>query len=76
VGEHRHNDHGVARQNTIEADGEGAQWVFADLEALGVQFDCVTWQLENEGMQKFIEPYDALMGVLHADPAQPRTEAH
>ena len=26
----------------------------------------VTWQLENEGIQKFIEPYDKLLGNIEA----------
>jgi hypothetical protein len=35
-----------------------------DIECLGIDFRCVTWQLQNEGIQKFIEPYDALMQTL------------
>jgi hypothetical protein len=37
----------------------------SDLDAVGVKFDCVTWQLENEGVQKFIDPFDALMQMLN-----------
>jgi transaldolase len=58
-------DHGVVQSNSIEADLEEAQQVFQDLETSGVNFNCVTWQLENEGVQKFIEPYDMLMDTLN-----------
>lgn len=58
-------DHGVIRENTIEADLEEARRIFQTLDTVGVNFDCVTWQLENEGVQKFIEPYDALLSTLN-----------
>jgi transaldolase / glucose-6-phosphate isomerase len=35
-----------------------------DLETFGVDLSHVTWQLQNEGVQKFIDPYDALMKTL------------
>jgi transaldolase len=57
-------DHGVVRENAVEADLEEARQTFQALDALGVNFDCVTWQLENEGVQKFIEPFDELMRTL------------
>jgi transaldolase len=57
-------DHGVVKENTVEADLEQARWIFHALDTVGVNFDCVTWQLENEGVQKFIEPYDALLSAL------------
>ena len=31
------------------------------LRAAGIDLRRVTWQLENEGIQKFIEPYDELL---------------
>ena len=37
-----------------------------DLETVGVDLDHVTWQLQSEGVQKFIDPYDALMKTLAA----------
>lgn len=58
-------DHGMVQHNSVEADLEEARQVFQDLETLGVNFDCVTWQLENEGVQKFIDPYDALLDMLN-----------
>jgi transaldolase len=59
-------DHGKVVANTIEADLEEAQRILHDLEDVGIDFHCVTWQLQNEGVQKFIEPYDALMQALTA----------
>ncbi|HKA54258.1 MAG TPA: transaldolase [Candidatus Binatia bacterium] len=56
--------HGVVRENAVEAGLEEARQIFRALEAVGVNFDCVTWQLENEGVQKFIEPFDGLMRAL------------
>src|SRR5262249_36215574 len=44
--------HGVVRENTVEADLEEARQTMQALEAVGVNFDCVSWQLENEGVQK------------------------
>ena len=52
--------------NTIEADVEEAHGILRDLEGVGIDFHCVTWQLQHEGVQKFIEPYDVLMQALTA----------
>jgi len=52
--------------NTIEADLEESHRILRDLEGVGIDFHGVTWQLQNEGVQKFIEPYDALMQALTA----------
>jgi hypothetical protein len=52
--------------DTIEADLEEAHRTLRDLEGVGIDLHCVTWQLQNEGVQKFIEPYDALMQALAA----------
>jgi transaldolase len=57
-------DHGHVIANAIEVDVAEAHRVFRELQAVGIDFDCVTWQLEHEGVQKFIEPYDALMQTL------------
>jgi transaldolase len=59
-------DHGRVVANAIEADLEEAHRVLQDLERVGIDLHCVTWQLQNEGVQKFIEPYDALMQALAA----------
>lgn len=57
-------DHGIIRENSVEADLEEARQTLRDLERVGIDLDRVAWQLQNEGAQKFIDPYDALMQTL------------
>ena len=57
-------DHGVIEADAIEKGIEEARQVFADLKRLGVDLDLVMSQLVNEGIQKFIEPYEALLRAL------------
>ncbi len=59
-------DHGRVTANAIEADLEEAHGILRELERAGIDFHCLTWQLQNEGIQKFIDPYDALMQALAA----------
>jgi transaldolase len=59
-------DHGRVVCNAIEEDLQEAHHILRDIERLGIHFACVTWQLQNEGIQKFIEPYNALMQALAA----------
>jgi transaldolase len=55
--------HGVVA-TTVERDLDDARQVFEHLAAVGIDFDKVTWQLENEGVQKFRDPFDQLMAML------------
>jgi transaldolase len=57
-------DHGVIMANAVEADLEDAHRVLQDLATVGIRFDCVTWHLQNEGIQKFIDPFEALLHML------------
>lgn len=57
-------DHGIVVEDAVEADLETAHQTLNDLDRLGVRLDCVTWQLQNEGAQKFIDSYNALMQTL------------
>jgi transaldolase len=57
-------DHGVPVANAIEANLEEARRVMHDLARLGIRFDCVTWQLQNDGIQTFMDAFDALMHLL------------
>jgi transaldolase/glucose-6-phosphate isomerase len=59
-------DHGCVVANALEADMAEAHRILADLEHLGIDLGGVTWQLQNEGVQKFIEPFGALMQALAA----------
>jgi transaldolase len=48
----------------VESSIEGAHQVLNDLRKIGIHPDEVTDQLLREGVQKFIEPFDKLMGTL------------
>jgi transaldolase len=56
--------HGRVKKNAVEDAVVEAAQTMADLERLGIDFRCVAWQLENEGVQKFIEPFADLMRTL------------
>ena len=57
-------DHGKLEENTILKNVDEANQVLSDLKKLGIDIDLVTTQLTNEGVQKFIEPFDKLMKKL------------
>ncbi|PZF72689.1 bifunctional transaldolase/phosoglucose isomerase [Taibaiella soli] len=57
-------DHGKLRQNAIEEEVDKAPLVFEALQKAGIDIRFVTWQLENEGVKKFVESYDQLMAAL------------
>ncbi len=54
-------DHGRVKKNTVEENIVEAAQNMTELERLGIDFRCVAWQLENEGVQKFIDPFAELM---------------
>jgi transketolase len=56
-------DHGRAQRSVTDGVDE-ARRVMRDLRELGIAFEQVAWQLENEGVQKFIAPYDTLLDEL------------
>ena len=58
------NDHGIIVADTIEKDIEVAVNVIKDLNKVGIHIDSVTDQLTKEGVQKFIDSYDALMKCI------------
>ena len=57
-------DHGKLEKDGIENDVDGASKIFNDIKNIGVDIDAVTWELEHDGIRKFIEPYDQLMIAL------------
>jgi transaldolase/glucose-6-phosphate isomerase len=57
-------DHGTVTAGTVEEGLDEAQEVLAGLAKSGIDFDAVTWQLLNEGMDKFTAPYDKLLRTL------------
>jgi transaldolase/glucose-6-phosphate isomerase len=57
-------DHGVIVENAIAANADEAPRLLRQLEQVGIDLDHVTQQLQDEGVQKFIDPFDALMQTL------------
>ena len=58
-----YRDHGDPKLR-LEQDVEEANWIMARLPKLGINIDKVTQQLEDEGVNKFAEPFDKLMESL------------
>ncbi|HSD62415.1 MAG TPA: transaldolase, partial [Ignavibacteriaceae bacterium] len=59
-------DHGKIYENSIEQGVDDSRKAFEDLGKLGIDIDFVTRQLVNDGIDKFIKPYDNLMKTLAA----------
>ncbi len=59
-------DHGICEENTIESGIDDARRTMGELELVGIDIDAVTRQLVDEGIQKFIDPFDKLMSILAA----------
>ncbi|OQW32288.1 MAG: transaldolase [Nitrospira sp. SG-bin1] len=57
-------DHGRVVPDAVGTELEQAESVMLQLEQVGINFDCVTWQLEHEGVQKFVDAYDAAVKAL------------
>jgi transaldolase len=62
-----YRDHGEP-QARLEQDVERAGWVLERLAELGISIDKVTQQLEDEGVEKFNQPFDKLMETLQERP--------
>ncbi|MBN1591135.1 MAG: transaldolase [Pirellulales bacterium] len=58
-----YRDHGSPSAR-LEQDVAGAQKVLQTLSELGIDLAAVTQQLEDEGIQKFIDPFDRLLASL------------
>ncbi len=61
---HAFLDHGRVEPGTVEQELEEARDLMAGLANLGISFDKVTDQLLEEGIVKFIQPYDQLLASL------------
>jgi len=57
-------DHGSVKA-TLEEGLDKAHQTMEDIAKTGIDFYLVTEQLLNEGIQKFIEPYDALLDAIN-----------
>jgi transaldolase len=58
-----YRDHGDP-QARLEEDVQRAGWVLERLSQLGICIDHVTQQLEDQGVEKFNQPFDKLMETL------------
>jgi transaldolase len=58
-----YRDHGVPKAR-LEQDLNTARTVLQRLPDLGISIDMVTQQLEDEGVENFIQPFDKLIDVL------------
>jgi transaldolase len=58
-----YRDHGEPKAR-LEQNTDKAYWVLQQLPALGINIDQVTQQLEDEGVEKFNQPFDELMETL------------
>jgi transaldolase len=58
-----YRDHGDPKAR-LEQDDKEARWVLERLPELGISIDNVTQQLEDEGVQKFNQPFDKLIETL------------
>jgi transaldolase / glucose-6-phosphate isomerase len=64
-----YRDHGDPAPRLQEGVKE-AETALAELEQVGIDLDEVTQRLEDEGVQKFIAPYDSLMNTMEAKQAE------
>ena len=58
-----YRDHGDPKAR-LEQDVTEASWMLERLPELGISIDEVTQQLEDEGVEKFNQPFDKLMKTL------------
>ncbi len=58
-----YRDHGEPAAR-LELNAEEAGWVLDQLPDLGINIDPITRQLETDGVEKFIQPFNRLMEIL------------
>ncbi|RYY30628.1 MAG: transaldolase, partial [Sphingobacteriaceae bacterium] len=56
-------DHGNA-ENTLELDLDKATATLEQIKTAGIDLDKITQQLEDEGIEKFNQPYDNLLAAI------------
>jgi transaldolase len=57
-------DHGKIVEDAVERDIEKARKSFEMVEKLGISMNYVTKRLEDEGIQKFIDPFNVLLDSI------------
>ncbi len=61
---HATADHGTVVANAIAGTYEASRAVFADLAKLGISYDDVVQVLEDEGVSKFADSWNDLLGTI------------
>ncbi|MGI4022552.1 MAG: transaldolase [Janthinobacterium lividum] len=56
-------DHGNAK-DTLETDLDKATATLEQIKTAGIDLDAITQQLEDEGIEKFNQPYDKLLAAI------------
>lgn len=69
-----YRDHGKPRAR-LARGVDKARWVFNQLPKLGIDLDRLALELEEEGIEKFVRPYDKLLKTLRQRIAPFRQEA-
>ncbi len=59
-------DHGNIQPNTVTQGLSEAHQVMEDLAKLGIDMRQVTDQLEEEGIDKFVKPFEALLALIES----------
>lgn len=59
-------DHGTVQANSLEAHVDDARQVLQELAAVGIDLAAVTAQLQEEGVQKFIDPFAVLLHSIES----------
>jgi transaldolase len=58
-----YRDHGDPA-NLLEVDVEQSSWVLSELSEIGIDLKSITEDLENDGVNKFIQAYDKLLHAI------------
>ncbi len=59
--------HAPLRGDTVHGTYDEARQVFADLRALGIEYDDVTRVLEQEGVEKFTASWSELLATIETE---------
>jgi transaldolase len=62
-------DHAQLRGDTVHGTYEQSRQVFADLAALGIEYDDVVRVLEEEGVEKFAASWNEFLGTIESNMA-------
>ena len=68
-------DHGMIKDTLLTGMDE-ARATITDIAGVGIDVNMVAEQLLNEGIQKFIEPYDALLGAIQSRCGESEIQYH